>query len=78
MELLKENLIMSTKNFSVYEELTNNVQSERKIGGYITVVDNNNNEKCWKEWKWFRINDGTYFNDRDDVIEMLLYAMNHR
>ena len=72
MKLHKENLIISNKIFSVYERTTNNAPSERKIGGYITVVDNNSNKKYWKEWKWYQSNDGTCFNDRDYVIEMLL------
>ena len=78
MELLKEDLIISDNNFSVYEKTTDITPSEPKIGigGYITVVDNNSGERCWKEWKWHQRNDDTYYNDRDDVIEMLLRSIN--
>ena len=46
MELLKEDLIISDNNFSVYEKTTDITPSEPKIGigGYITVVDNNSGE----------------------------------
>ena len=78
MKLLKENSIMSNKIFSVYEKTTDITPNKPKIGigGYITVVDNNSGERRWKAWKWYQRNDDTYYNDRDDVIEILLRSIN--
>ena len=69
---------MSNKIFSVYEKTTDITPSKPKIGigGYITVVDNNSGERRWKAWKWYQRNDDTYYNDRDDVIEILLRSIN--
>ena len=65
-------LIMQDEDISVYnEELLSCVPNKRKIGGYITVVNNHSGEKRWKEWKWYQYDDGTMFNDKDYVINML-------
>lgn len=76
MKRSKKQLIMQDEYISVYEEkLIDYVPTSKRIGGYISVVNNLNNERCWKEWKWYSNNDGTMFNDRDHVIDMLSYCM---
>lgn len=65
-------LIMQDKNLSVYnEDFLSYVPNSMKIGGVITVVNNHNNESRYKEWKWYQYEDGTIFNDKDYVIDML-------
>lgn len=69
----KEYLIMQDKDISVYnKEFIDYVPSNMRIGGVITVVNNHNNESRHKEWKWYRYNDGTMFNDKKHVIDMLM------
>ena len=64
---------MQDEDISIYnEELIDYVPSNMKIGGYITVVNNHNSEERWKEWKWYKYEDGTMFNDRQYVIDMLV------
>ena len=76
MKQRKKDLIKQDEDISVYNEnLIDYVPSRKCIGGYITVVNNHNNERCWKEWKWYRCDDGTMFNDKDSVIDMLSYAV---
>jgi hypothetical protein len=72
MKRQKECLITQTKDVTVYADETSNVPSSMKIGGYITVVNNHNSEERWKEWKWYKYEDGTIFNDRQYVIDMLV------
>jgi hypothetical protein len=68
----KQYLIMQDEDISVYNEaLIDYVPSNMKIGGYITAINNHNHESRWKEWKWYRHEDGTMFNDKDYVIDML-------
>ena len=68
----KQYLIIQDEDISVYnEELLDYVPSNMRIGGYITVINNRNNESRWKEWKWYQHEDGTMFNDKDCVIDML-------
>lgn len=66
-------LIMKDEDISVYnEDFLSYVPNRRTIGGVITVVNNHNNEKRHKEWKWYQYNDdGTMFNDKKYVIDML-------
>lgn len=65
-------LIMQDKDLSVYnEDFLSYVPNSMKIGGVITVVNNHNNESRYKEWKWYQYEDGTIFNDKDYVIDML-------
>lgn len=65
-------LIMQDKDLSVYnEDFLFYVPNSMKIGGVITVVNNHNNESRYKEWKWYQYEDGTIFNDKDYVIDML-------
>lgn len=72
MKQRKKDLIMRDEDISVYnEDLIDHVPNDKRIGGYITVVNNRNNDKRWKEWKWYRCDDGTMFNDKDIVIDML-------
>ena len=67
-----KDLIAQDEDISVYtEDLIDYVPNSKRIGGYITVVNNHSNEKRWKEWKWYRCDDGTVFNDKDIVIGML-------
>ena len=47
------------------------IPNNKSIGGIITVVNNHNNESCYKEWKWYRCPDGTMFNNKKHVIDML-------
>ena len=73
-------LIMQTENVSVYEEerCSNapNINEQAcgiiAIGGIIRVVNNHNNKMHWKEWKWFQAEDGTVFNNKDYVVNMLI------
>lgn len=65
-------LIMQDDDISVYnEDFLSYAPDHKCIGGHITVVNNHNNEKRWKEWKWFQCDDGTMFNDKAYVIDML-------
>ena len=65
-------LIMQTDDVSVYDaETFIRTPSNMKIGGFITAVNNHNGEQRWKEWKWYQYEDGTMFNDKDHVIDML-------
>lgn len=65
-------LIMQDEDISVYnEDFLSCVPSSKGIGGVITVVNNHSNESRHKEWKWFRYEDGTMFNDKKYVIDML-------
>lgn len=69
----KKYLIMRTEDVSVYvDELAFRIPSSKKIGGFITVVNNHNNEERWKEWKWYQHEDGTMFNDQAHVLQMLV------
>lgn len=73
MKREKNYLIMQTRDVSVYvDELAFRIPNSKKIGGFITVVNNHNNEERWKEWKWYQHEDGTMFNDRGHVIDMLV------
>lgn len=68
---LKE-LIFKDDDISVYEyKYIDYVPNNMRIGGIIYVVNNHNNEQRHKEWKWFKHEDGTMFNDKDYVIDML-------
>lgn len=72
MKRQKGCLIIQTEDISVYnDELFSRPPSSKKIGGFITVVNNHNSEERWKEWKWYQYEDGTMFNDKDYVIDML-------
>ena len=72
MKRQKACLIMKTEDVTVYaDELTYSVPSSMKIGGFVTVVNNHNGEERWKEWKWYKYEDGTMFNNKDYVIDML-------
>lgn len=65
-------LIMQNEDISVYnEDFLSCIPSDRKIGGVITVINNRNNESRHKEWKWYKYDDGTIFNDKKYVIDML-------
>lgn len=65
-------LVMRDENISVYnEDFLSYIPNSRRIGGIITVVNNYTNEKRWKEWKWYQYDDGTMFNDKKYVIDML-------
>ena len=65
-------LIMQTEDVSVYnDELFSCPPSSKKIGGFITAINNHNGEERWKEWKWYQHEDGAMFNDKDCVIDML-------
>ena len=73
MKRQKTCLIMQIEDVTVYaDESTSSVPSSRKIGGFVTVVNNHNGEERWKEWKWYQYEDGTMFNDREHVIDMLV------
>ena len=73
MKRQKACLIMQTEDVTVYtDESTSSVPSSRKIGGFVTVVNNHNGEERWKEWKWYQYEDETMFNDREYVIDMLV------
>ena len=72
MKRQKKSLILQTEDVTIYnDELSSHVPNSMKIGGFITVVNNHNFEERWKEWKWCKHEDGTMFNDRDRVIDML-------
>ena len=65
-------LIMQDEDISVYnEDFLSCVPNGRRIGGIITVVNNHNNESVCKDWKWYQYSDGTVFNDKKYVIDML-------
>lgn len=65
-------LIMQDEDISVYNEnFISYVPKYMRLGGVITVVNNHNNESRHKEWKWFQYDDGTMFNDKKHVIDML-------
>ena len=73
MKRQKACLVMQTEDVSVYVDgLTSIVPNSMKIGGFVTVKNNHNGEERWKEWKWYQYEDGTMFNDRDRVIDMLV------
>ena len=61
---MKKVLIMQDEDISVYNE-------DNRLGGIITVVNNHNNESRYKEWRWYQYSDGTVFNDKKYVIDML-------
>ena len=72
MKRQKGRLIIQTEDVSVYNnELFTDPPNSMKIGGFITAVNNHNGEEHWKEWKWYQCDDGTMFNDKDYVIDML-------
>lgn len=66
-------LIMQDEDISVYnEDFLSYVPNSKRIGGVITVVNNHNNESRHKEWKWYQYHDdGTMFNDKKYVIDIL-------
>ena len=65
-------LIMQDEDITIHEEkLINCVPNHMRLGGYITAINNHSLEKRWKEWKWYKHDDGTMFNDRERVINML-------
>ena len=65
-------LIMQDEDISVYnEDFFYYVPDNMRLGGIITVVNNHNNKSRHKEWKWYRYEDGTMFNDKTYVIKML-------
>ena len=69
---MKKVLIMQDEDISVYsEDFLSCVPNGRRIGGIITVVNNHNNKSLYKEWKWYQYSDGTVFNDKKYVIDML-------
>ena len=69
-------LIMQDEDISIYnEDFLSCIPSDKCIGGVITVIDNHNNEIRFKEWKWFKHEDGTMFNDKDYVINMCKQAI---
>ena len=73
MKRQKRYLIMQTEDVTIYnDELLSHAPNSMKIGGFITAVNNHNFEERWKEWKWYRYEDGTMFNDKEYVIDMLL------
>lgn len=72
MKRQKTYLITQTEDVTVYADETFNVPSNMIIGGYITVVNNHNSEERWQEWKWYKHEDETMFNDRQYVIDMLV------
>lgn len=71
MRRQKECLIIQTEDVTVYVDETSRVPSSKNIGGFVTAVNNHNGEERWKEWKWYKHDDGTMFNDRERVINML-------
>lgn len=72
MQKYEKVLIMRDEDISVYnEDFLSHIPNSMKIGGVITVVNNHNNESRHKEWKWFACDDGTVFNDKEHVIDML-------
>lgn len=69
-------LIMQDDDVSVYEKKAYGVYpSNRRVGGTIEVINNRTNEMHWKEWRWYVTEDGRTFNNRQDVIEMLVFAV---
>lgn len=65
-------LIMQDEDISVYnEDFFYYVPDNMRLGGVITVVNNHNNKSRHKEWKWYRYEDGTMFNDKEYIIKML-------
>lgn len=73
MKRQKRYLILQTEDVTIYnDELLSHIPKSMKIGGFITAVNNHNFEERWKEWKWYLHEDGTMFNDKDHVIDMLL------
>lgn len=73
MKRQKACLIMQTEDVTVYVDgSTSSVPNSMRIGGFVTVVNNHNSEERWKEWKWYQYEDGTMFNDRERVIDMLV------
>lgn len=73
MKRQKGCLILQTEDVTIYnDDLLNHVPNSMKIGGFITAVNNHNFEERWKEWKWYRHENGTMLNDKDYVIDMLL------
>ena len=65
-------LIIQDEDISVYnEDFLSYIPNGKCIGGIITVINNHSNESRYKEWKWFQYEDGTMFNDKDYVIDML-------
>ena len=65
-------LIMQDEDITVHEDkLINYAPNHMRLGGYITAINNHNLEKRWKEWKWHKHDDGTMFNDRNYVIDMV-------
>lgn len=65
-------LIMQDEDISVYnEDFFYYVPDNMRLGGVITVVNNHNNKSRHKEWKWYRYEDGTMFNDKEHIIKML-------
>lgn len=68
----KGRLIIQDEDISVYDkEFLDHVPSGMRVGGHITVVNNLSGERRWKEWKWYQRDDGTMFNDKKYVIDML-------
>ena len=66
-------LIFKDNDISVYEQrCIKCLPIQNCIGVYIYVINNYNNVMRWKEWKWYKYKDGTSFNDREYVIDMLL------
>lgn len=66
-------LIMQNDDVSVYEKEVYGVHPyDRQVGGTIEVVNNHTNEMRWKEWRWYVTEDGQTFNNRQDVIEILV------
>ena len=61
-------LIFKDDDITVYEE---SETLNKRIGGYIYVINNHTREHRYKEWKWYKQKDGTVFNDREYVIYML-------
>lgn len=73
MKRQKACLIIQTEDVTVYVDgSTSSVPNSMRIGGFVTVVNNHNGEERWKEWKWYQYEDGTMFNDREHVIDMLV------
>ena len=65
-------LIFQTEDVSMYEDkLIDYIPDHTRLGGFITVINNRNGEERWKEWKWYRHDDGFMSNDRDHVINRM-------
>ena len=68
----EECLIIQDEDISVYDKkFIDYIPNHMRLGGCITVVNNHNGKKRWKEWKWYQCEDGTMFNDKRYVIDML-------